>query len=89
MQDTADVYRSVEGRFEGESPRRGCMDIDALKELAPHYVALMILVFLALTVVQVVVGEIAFWMELVIVLVVVFAYRPIVVKLGVAPSGWQ
>ena len=65
------------------------MDIDGLKELAPHYVALLILVFLVLTAVQAVVGEIGFWMELAIVLVIVFAYRPIVVRLGVAPSGWN
>lgn len=65
------------------------MDIDGLKELVPHYVALMILVFLVLTVVQLAVGEIGFWVELAIVLVVVFTYRPLVVKLGVAPSSWQ
>jgi len=65
------------------------MDIDGLKELAPHYVALLILVFLVLTAVQAVVGEIGFWVELAIILVVVFTYRPIVVRLGVAPSGWE
>jgi len=65
------------------------MDVDALKELAPHYIALMILVVLVLTVVQAVVGEIGFWAELAIVLGLVFAYRPIVVRLGVAPSGWE
>ncbi len=64
------------------------MNVDALKELAPHYIALMILVVLVLTVVQAAVGEIGFWAELAIVLVIVFAYRPIVVRLGVAPSGW-
>jgi len=65
------------------------MDIDGLKELAPHYVALLVLVFLVLTAVQAVVGEIGFWVELAIILVVVFTYRPIVVRLGVAPSGWE
>ena len=65
------------------------MDTDGLKELAPHYVALMILVFLVLTVVRAVVGDIGFWLELALVLVVVFAYRPIVARLGVAPSGWE
>jgi len=65
------------------------MNIDGLKELAPHYVALMILVVLVLSVTQAVVGEVGFWMELVIVLAVVFAYRPIVIRLGVAPSGWK
>jgi len=65
------------------------MDTDGLKELAPHYIAMLVLVVLVLTVVQTAVGEIGFWLELAIVLVVVFAYRPIVVRLGVAPSGWR
>jgi len=65
------------------------MDIDGLKQLAPHYVAVLILVFLVLTVVQVVAGEVGFWIELPIILVVVFAYRLIVVRLDVAPNGWE
>jgi hypothetical protein len=65
------------------------MDTDRLIEIAPHYVAMLILVFLVLAIVRAVVGEIGFWVELAIVLVVVFAYRPVVVRLGVAPSGWE
>ncbi len=65
------------------------MDTDGLKELAPHYLALLIIVFLVLTVVQAVWGEVRFWIELAIVLVVALAYRPIVIRLGVAPSGWK
>jgi Flp pilus assembly protein TadB len=65
------------------------MDTEGLKELVPHYVALMLLVFLVLTVVRATVGDIGFWLELAVVLVVVFVYRPVVVRLGVAPSGWE
>lgn len=65
------------------------MDTDRLIELAPHYVAMLILVFLILAIVRAAVGDIGFWIELVIVFVVVFAYRPIVLRLGVAPSGWE
>lgn len=65
------------------------MDIDGLKEVAPHYVALVLLVILVLTVVRGVVGEIGFWTEMAIVLVLAFAYRPIVMRLGLAPSGWK
>lgn len=65
------------------------MDIDGLKELAPHYAAILILVFLVLTVVQAAAGELGFWLELVIVFAVVFVYRPIVMRLGVAPSVWK
>lgn len=65
------------------------MDTDGLKELVPHYVAMMLLVFLVLTAVRAVVGDIGFWLELPVVLGVVFIYRPIVVRLDVAPSSWK
>ncbi|MBX0305659.1 hypothetical protein [Haloarcula salinisoli] len=65
------------------------MDVDGLKEVAPHYIALAILVVLVLTTVEAVVGELGFWPELAIVLGIAVAYRPLVVRLGVAPSGWQ
>lgn len=65
------------------------MDTGRLLEIAPHYLAMLFLVFLVLTAVRSVVGEISFWAELVIIVVIVFAYRPIVIRLGVAPSGWE
>jgi hypothetical protein len=65
------------------------MDTDRLMELAPHYIAMFMLVFVVLTAIQAVVGEVGFWIELAIVVVVVFAYRPVVVRLGFAPSGWR
>jgi hypothetical protein len=65
------------------------VDTDRLMELAPHYIAMFILVFLVLEVARVTVGALGFWVELVIIFVVVFAYRPIVVRLGIAPSGWE
>ncbi len=65
------------------------MDTDQLKELVPHYLAMLLLVFGALTLVRTAVGEIGFWVELAIVVALVFAYRPIVARLGVAPSAWN
>jgi|AntDeeMetagen134_2_1112570.scaffolds.fasta_scaffold00539_13 hypothetical protein len=65
------------------------MDTDQLKELVPHYIAMLLLVFGALALVRAAVGEIGFWTELAIVVVLVFAYRPIVLRLGVAPSAWE
>jgi amino acid permease len=65
------------------------MDTDRLVELAPHYIAMLVLVFLALTAVRAVAGEIGFWIELAIVVVVVFAYRPVVTRLGIGPSDWE
>jgi hypothetical protein len=65
------------------------MDTDRLIEVAPHYVAMFLLLFLILAIIEVVVGELSFWIELMIVFVVVFAYRPLVLRLGIAPSGWE
>lgn len=65
------------------------MDTDQLKELAPHYVAMILIVFAVLTVIRTAVGDIGFWPELVVVVLIAFAYRPVVVRLGVAPSVWE
>ena len=65
------------------------MDTDQLLELAPHYIAMFILVFLILAIVRATVGEIGFWTELAIIFAIVFAYRPIVMRLGIGPSRWE
>lgn len=65
------------------------MDRDQLIELVPHYVAMLLLVFGTLAVVRSFVGDIGFWAELIIVLVVVVAYRPIVKQLDMEPSAWK
>ncbi len=65
------------------------MDTDRLVELAPHYAAMLVLVFLALAAVEAIAGDLDFWMELVVIVLVVFAYRPLVLWLDVAPSSWR
>ncbi|MFC4438207.1 MULTISPECIES: hypothetical protein [Natrialbaceae] len=65
------------------------MDNDRLLEVAPHYAAMLVLVFLVLAVVRALVGDLGFWIELVIIFVVVFLYRPAVHALDVAPSAWE
>ncbi len=65
------------------------MDTDRLKELAPHYIAMFAAVFVVLTIVQAAVGAVSFWVEMAIIVVVVFVYRPVVLRLGIAPSGWK
>ncbi|NHN43537.1 hypothetical protein G9C85_18115 [Halorubellus sp. JP-L1] len=65
------------------------MDTGQLKELVPHYLAMILLVFGVLTVVRTAVGDLGFWSELVVVAAIAFAYRPVVVRLGVAPSVWE
>jgi len=60
-----------------------------LRQLAPHYVAMLLLVFVILAIVQRTVGELSFWVEFALIAVVVFAYRPVVRALGVAPPVWS
>lgn len=70
-------------------PRRSMVDRDQLAELAVHYLAMLVLVFLVLAAVRSVAGEIGFWREFVFVVIVVALYRPLVTYLGVAPSMWE
>jgi len=57
----------------------------AFISLAP----MLLLLFLVLAVVRALVGETGFWTELAIVLLIAVSYRPVVRRLGVAPSAWK
>jgi hypothetical protein len=50
---------------------------------------MLILVFLILGVLRITVGELSFWIELVVVLVIAVGYQTLVQRLGVAPRSWQ
>lgn len=65
------------------------MDTDRIREVAPHYVVMVVLAILVFTVVEMIVGELGFWAELLIIGIVVFSYRPAVMALGVGPSAWE
>ncbi len=65
------------------------MDTDRILELIPHYLAMVLIVFAVLWAVRTAVGDLGFLPELVIVVVVLFLYRPIVIRLGIAPSVWE
>lgn len=65
------------------------MDRERILEVVPHYIAMLLALFLVLTVIRVVFGEVSFWIELAIVVVLAFLYRPLVLRLGIAPSAWE
>lgn len=65
------------------------MDTSRLVEVAPHYGAMLVLAYLALGVAELTVGGLTFWLELVLVAGIVFAYRPVVMRLGVGPEAWD
>lgn len=65
------------------------MDKNQLLTLGIHYLALLCVVFLVLFIVRTLVGTVGFWVEFGIVLVVAALYRPVVRRLGIAPSAWE
>ena len=65
------------------------MKTEGLAELVVHYLLMLLLVFAALTVVSSIVDDPALWQELLIVAVIAFSYRPLVLRLGVAPERWE
>jgi len=71
------------------SPTRGMVDKEKILELLPHYVAILVIMFLVLSVVRSALGEMRFLVELVVIVVVVSLYRVAVSYLGVAPSSWE
>ena len=65
------------------------MDTARLLELGAHYVAMLLLWLVVLTGLRALVGELSFWIELVVIVVVVVAYRFIVQQLGIMPRAWE
>ena len=65
------------------------VDMDRIRELVPHYIAMLAIVFLTIFLVRVTVGDLGFWIELAIVVIVAAAYQPLVRRLGVAPDAWE
>jgi hypothetical protein len=65
------------------------VDTAKLLELLPHYVAMLLLVFLAVGILRRVLPGVSLVVEFVVVLAVVFAYPFVVRRLGYAPRYWQ
>lgn len=58
-------------------------------ELVPHYVAPLAIIVLVVGGLRYFVGNLGIWIELPIVVAIVFAYPTIVRWLGVEPSSWD
>lgn len=65
------------------------LDRQQILELLPHYLAMMVVAFVGVSIVRATVGDLGFWPEFAIILVLVVLYRPIVVRLDLAPSAWE
>lgn len=60
-----------------------------IRQLAPHWVVMFVLMFAILTIGETLFGGLAFWQSLLLVLAVAFGYPIVVRQLGVAPEVWQ
>ena len=64
-------------------------DIERVVDLAPHYLALLVLLALVLFGVRRIVGGLEVWMEIALLFAVSIAYPSLVRRLGIAPSAWD
>lgn len=62
---------------------------EKVRQLAPHWAVMFVAMFVALAVVERVVGGLGLAASLGLVLVIAFAYPFVVRALGVAPAVWQ
>ena len=65
------------------------MDRATLLALAPHYAVMLLIVFVGLSLWRTFIGDLSLIQEFIVVAVIVFGYRPVVIRLGVAPEPWQ
>ncbi len=67
------------------------MDWDAIKDLLPHYVALIVLLTVLLTALQLYWpgGEPSIWVQIGVAVVLGLAYPTAVRYLGYAPDAWK
>lgn len=59
---------------------------DEILELVPHYIAIIIAVLFVMAVVRSIVGEQHVLVEFAVILVLVFSYRPILLRLDFVPT---
>ena len=62
---------------------------ERLREVLPHYVAMLLIVWVVLGGIRILVDRPAIWVELVIIGALCFVYIVAVRRLGKAPSAWE
>jgi len=65
------------------------VDTQKIVSLAPHYVVMLVLVFVVVGVLRTVLSEVNLAIEFVVVVGVVFLYPFVVRRLGYAPDAWE
>lgn len=62
---------------------------EKVRQLAPHWGVMFVVMFVVLALVERVVGSLSFLPSMLLVFVVAFGYPAVVRALGVAPPVWQ
>ncbi len=62
---------------------------EKVRQLAPHWGVMFVAMFVSLALIESLVGQLALWQSLLLVLVIAFGYPIVVRKLGIAPEVWQ
>lgn len=60
-----------------------------LIDVLPHYLAMLVLVYVSLDLLRTFLGVEHLLVDLVVVLLIVFLYRPLVIRIGIAPTSWD
>lgn len=64
-------------------------DPDSVAEKGYHYLVMIVLIFLAVNGVQILFGDVAFWIELVVAVSTVSVYLLAIQRLDIGPKSWQ
>lgn len=62
---------------------------EKVRQLAPHWAAMFVIMFVLLAIAELLIGELSFWQSVGLVVVVALGYPTAVRYLGVAPEVWQ
>jgi hypothetical protein len=65
------------------------VDTETILALLPHYLAMLAIVFLAVTVLRTAFSEVNLIAEFVVIVVLVFLYPFVIRRLGYAPAIWE
>lgn len=62
---------------------------EKLRQLAPHWAVMFVLMFVLLAAAESLIGGLSFWQSVILVVVIAFGYPTLVRYLGVAPEVWD
>ena len=62
--------------------------VGRLRQLAPHWAMILVVLFVSFTLIESIVGPLELWQSLIVVAVIAFGYPIVVRSLGVAPDVW-